>query len=183
MTKSSKVAKVAIIALFVSLSQPFIIAQATNNPAAEANINAIGSNKFSSEVNPVRYYTNPDTKKGYYLIGSTHPKLGHNMTEESTSIVANTTEINRTTSIETSTISVNITEPTQPIIQKAHNELMIIINNKTNETTPACSSTSTTINGHEDEGLGQLTYTKPAEPKAEEMTPSRIEAGISQFPI
>jgi hypothetical protein len=181
MTKSSKVAKVAIIALIVSASQLFIIVQATNNPAAEANINAIVSNKFSSEVNPVKYYTNPDTKKGYYLIGSTIPKSGHNATEEPTSIIANKTEINRTISIETSIISANNTEPTHPIIQKAYNELMIIINNKTNETMHACSSTSAIINGHENPGTGEYKLGKTGGSKEETVSTSPITTGIGQF--
>jgi hypothetical protein len=157
----------------VSTSQSLVLVQAINDPEAEANIHAISStNNFASEVIAVRYDTNPDTKKGYYLIGSTQPRFGHNITDGPTPIVANTIEIipptldtfrsPLTTLNGTATTSAISTEPTQTVtninktISNAYNELFITINNKTNQTKPNPSEARRTEKGREKDGIGKL---------------------------
>ena len=160
LAKSSRVIKVIIIALIVSISQSLVLVQAINHPAAESNIQAISSSsKFASEINPGRYYTNPDTKKGYYLIGSTNQGFEHTTPEGPTPIVDNKTVIQPTSNVNTTTpegptpivdnktviqptsnvsttTPVSRIEPTQSVINinkdisKAYNVLLVTINSK-----------------------------------------------------
>jgi hypothetical protein len=121
----------------VSISQSLILVQATNDPAAEANIHTISfTSKFASEISPVRYYINPDTKKGYYFIGSNYQGFENTTPDGPTPIVANKDSVTQPTSNVTATIPASKFKPTQPVmntdktISNAYSELFLIINNK-----------------------------------------------------
>ncbi len=135
--RSSKVINVAVIALVVLISQSLVLVQAMSDPAAEANIHASSfTSKFAYEINPGRYYTDPDTKNGYYLIGSTYPGFEHTTPDEPTPTVVNKTLMVQPASNMTAITPISRIEPTQPAmninktISNAYKELFMVINNK-----------------------------------------------------
>jgi hypothetical protein len=136
--------------LIVSTSPLTVLAEAINDPSAQANIHAthITSN-FASEINSGQYYTNPITKREYYLIGSTDS--GHEKTTPSvnTTVVANETEIIQPASNVTTLTTKSEIETIQPVGNKTtsitintYNTLIIIANNKTEAIQPVANNTT-----------------------------------------
>ena len=117
------------------------------DPSAQADIHAshIVSN-FASEINPGRYYTNPNTKMDYYLIGS---GVNRPVAADKTEIIQLApTEITPTNDDKIETNQTATNQTTQPVIN-TYNTYNIFItpdnNTKTNssavkETTPKTKS-------------------------------------------
>lgn len=169
------------ISLFISISASLIFAQAINDPTAQSNIHAshIASN-FASEIVPGINYTDPNTKKNYYLIGSINRGYGK-AANVTTPIVANKTgtiptaptTVNKTTPIQAVT---NINNTTSLTINIYHLSSVIIYDTKQivsyNKTTPiqpilkgTKSVTPTADGGWEDTNLKGEHFVATPSPK------------------
>lgn len=148
MTRPSRVTEVVVIAFLVLVSQSFVLAQSINDPSAQADIHAthIASN-FLSEVGSIGYYKNPDTNKGYYLIGSINQGHGQTSPNINTPIVANKTETIHLSPNETAPSTISKNETIQPATNKNISVITniyttyIILNNKTEINQPAAKET------------------------------------------
>jgi hypothetical protein len=148
-TRSLRISRVVFIALLMSISQPLVFAEAINGPAAQANIHAthIASN-FASEINPGQYYTNPNTKRDYYLIGSIE-RNELTTPNANTTVVVNKTAIIQPASNETTPTTDSKIETIQPtpdinisMTKNTYNILIIESDNKTETIHPITDKTT-----------------------------------------
>jgi hypothetical protein len=95
-TRSSKIFKIVVIQLFISILQPIVFAQAINSPTEQANIQALHTTGgFVSGIHPYKYYTNPNTGKFYYLIGSINQGAGQDVPSLNSTVLDNNTNRNQ----------------------------------------------------------------------------------------